>query len=146
MDSPRLIPGDTAIDDRGKLAFVNDFDFTGIKRAYTVSNHRVGYVRGWHGHKIEAKYVSVVTGASMFGVVQIDDWDNPSKSLKISKFVLSETKPSVLYIPPGHAHGFMSLTADTRVIFYSTSTLADSLNDDFRYDARYWDCWTVEER
>lgn len=146
MEAPRLIPGNSAVDDRGKLTFVNDFDFTGIKRAYTVSNHREGFVRGWHGHKKEGKYVSVVTGASLFGIVRIDDWDNPSKSLEISKFVLSETKPSVLYIPPGHAHGFMNLTADTRITFYSTSTLADSLDDDFRFHARYWDCWTVEER
>ena len=146
MDSPCLIPGDSAVDDRGKLTFVNGFDFTGIKRAYTVSNHRVGFVRGWHGHKIEAKYASVVTGASLFGIVVIDDWDEPSKSLEVARFVLSEDKPSALYIPPGHAHGFMNLTADTIVTFYSTSTLDDSLNDDYRYEARYWDCWSVEER
>jgi hypothetical protein len=40
----------------------------------------------------------------------------------------------------------MSLTRDTKILFFSTSSLADSMGDDIRYDARHWDPWTVEER
>jgi dTDP-4-dehydrorhamnose 3,5-epimerase len=40
----------------------------------------------------------------------------------------------------------MSLTDDTRLMFFSTSTLDESKNDDVRYDARHWDIWTIEER
>jgi dTDP-4-dehydrorhamnose 3,5-epimerase len=40
----------------------------------------------------------------------------------------------------------MSLTDDTRLIFFSTSTLEESKGDDVRYDARHWDIWTIEER
>ena len=32
--------GDLAVDDRGEVGFVNDFDFAGVKRFYTVRNHQ----------------------------------------------------------------------------------------------------------
>ena len=60
--------------------------------------------------------------------------------------MLSAHKPSVLYIPAGYANGFMSLTSDLKLMFFSTSTLEQSQGDDFRYDARYWDIWQVVER
>lgn len=144
--APQLLKGGLAIDDRGTVSFVNDFDFDGVKRFYMVENHRQGFVRAWHAHKNEAKYVMVVKGSALIGAVKIDDWDNPSKDLKINRYVLSEKSPAVLYIPAGFANGFMSLTEDTKIIFFSTSELKDSLDDDVRYDAHYWKCWQVEER
>jgi dTDP-4-dehydrorhamnose 3,5-epimerase-like enzyme len=142
----RKIDGGLAVDDRGQVSFVNGFDFDGVKRFYMVSNHSAGFVRAWHAHKKEAKYVLVVKGAAMVGAVPIDNWDKPSKDSEVKRFVLSEKKPAVLYIPAGHANGFMSLTKDAQLMFFSTSTLEESLGDDIRYDARYWDIWSVEER
>ncbi len=133
-------------DDRGELAFVNEFDFAGVKRFYTVSNHRTGFVRAWHAHKQEAKYATVVTGAALFGAVEVDDWESPSQDLEVHRYTLTAKRPSVLFIPAGYAHGYMTLTEETRVTFFSTSTLAESSKDDFRYHARHWDIWTVVER
>ena len=146
MTDLRVFAGGAAIDDRGTVTFVNDFDFAGVKRFYTVTNHRQGFVRAWHAHRHEAKYVTVVEGAALVGAVRIDDWERPSKDLPVTKVVLSAHKPSVVYIPPGYANGFMSLTDDARLVFFSTSTLAESQGDDVRYEARYWDIWTPEER
>ena len=143
---PRLIQGGLAVDDRGEVGFVNDFDFAGVKRFYMVSNHSAGFVRAWHAHRREAKYVLVAKGAAVVGAVAIDNWETPSKGAEVKRFVLSAKKPAVLYIPPGHANGFMSLTDDAKLIFFSTSSLDESMNDDVRYDARYWDVWRVEER
>ena len=143
---PQLLKGGLAVDDRGAVSFVNDFNFSDVKRFYIVENHKQGFVRAWHAHKNEAKYVMVVKGSAVIGAVQIDDWDNPSKDLKVNRYVLSEKNPSVLYIPAGFANGFMSLSKDTKIIFFSTSELKDSLNDDIRYDAHYWEAWEVEER
>ena len=145
-DTPKIMDGGLAVDDRGQVSFVNGFDFNGVKRFYMVSNHSAGFVRAWHAHKQEAKYVTVVKGAALIGAVKIDDWDKPSKDSEVHRFTLSEKKPSVLYIPAGYANGFMSLTADAQLIFYSTSTIEESLNDDIRYDARHWDIWSAEER
>jgi len=147
MDSkPVMMAGGLAADDRGELAYVNDFRFEGVKRFYMVSNYSQGFVRAWHGHKREAKYVTAVSGAAVVGAVSIDDWERPSKELEVQRFVLSAHRPSVLYIPPGYANGFMSLTADLRLMFFSTSSLEESHGDDFRYESRYWDIWKVVER
>lgn len=143
---PRLIEGGLAVDDRGELAFVNDFDFAGVKRFYTVTNHTSGFVRAWHAHRLEAKYVTVLRGSAIIGAVEIDDWERPSRDSKVYRWVLSALKPSVVYIPAGYANGFMSLTEDALLAYFSTATLESSRGDDVRYDARYWDIWNVIER
>jgi dTDP-4-dehydrorhamnose 3,5-epimerase len=138
--------GNAGIDDRGEVGFVNGFDFAGVKRFYTVRNYRQGFIRAWHGHVHESKYVTVVSGAALIGAVPVDNWENPAKDLPISRYVLSSHKPSVLFIPAGYANGFMSLTDDAMLMFFATSTLEQSRGDDIRFAARYWDIWTVEER
>ena len=143
---PRLIEGALAVDDRGSVSFVNDFDFAGVKRCYLVTNHRAGFVRAWHGHRREAKYVMLVRGAAIVAAVKIDDWDSPSRDLPIHRHVLSAQKPAVLYLPAGYANGFMSLTDDATLMFFSTSTVEESRGDDIRFDARYWYPWEVVER
>ena len=55
-------------------------------------------------------------------------------------------KPAVLYLPAGYANGFMSLTDDATLMFFSTSTVEESRGDDIRFDARYWNAWEVVER
>jgi dTDP-4-dehydrorhamnose 3,5-epimerase len=143
---PRIIEGGMAVDERGQLSFVNGFHFEGVKRFYMVSNHRAGFVRAWHAHRREAKYVITVQGAAIVAAVAIDNWEHPSKNSQIHRYVLSAQKPAVLHIPPGYANGFMSLTAETKLMFFSTVTLEESQGDDLRYDARYWDAWQVIER
>lgn len=146
MAVPRLIEGSLAVDDRGKVGFVNDFDFAGVKRFYTVTNHKPGFVRAWHAHHHEAKYVTVLRGVAIIGAVKIDDWESPSRESKVHRFVLSSHKPCVVYVPAGYANGFMSLTEDAVLVFFSTATLEETRGDDVRYDARYWDIWEVIER
>ena len=78
--------------------------------------------------------------------MQIDDWNNPSNDLMVDKFVLTAKKPSILYIPSGYANGFKTLSTETKIIFFSTSTLKDSIDDDYRYDAYKWNPWEITER
>jgi dTDP-4-dehydrorhamnose 3,5-epimerase len=117
-----------------------------VKRFYTVKNHRAGFVRAWHAHRHEGKYVTVVAGAAVIGAVAVDDWDKPSKNLPVERYTLSASRPQILFIPGGFANGFMSLTEDTKLVFFSTATVGESRADDVRYDARYWDIWAVTER
>lgn len=141
-----LIEGGLAVDERGIVSFVNAFDFKGVKRFYTVSNHRVGFVRAWHAHRNEAKYVYVARGSALVAAVKIDTWERPSRDLPVERFVLSADRPSVLYVPEGYGNGFMSLTPDALLFFFSTSSLEESRGDDIRFDSRYWDPWHVTER
>lgn len=115
-----------AIDDRGKVSFVNDFDFKDVKRFYVVENHTKGFIRAWHGHKKEAKYVYVTRGAIIIGVVNMKD------SYGVQRHVLSADKPQILYIPARNYNGFKTLTDDTQVMFFSTSTLEETKGDDYR--------------
>lgn len=146
MDEPKVMKGGLGIDDRGEVGFVNDFNFQGVKRFYTLKNYRAGFVRAWHGHKKEGKYLYVTKGSAIIAAVQIDNWDKPSKDLPVARHVLSDKQPSLLYIPPGYANGSMSLEEDTRIMVFSTSSLEESKGDDFRYHGRYWNPWEVEER
>lgn len=57
---PQLLKGGLAVDDRGTVSFVNDFNFADVKRFYIVENHKQGFVRAWHAHRNESKYVMVV--------------------------------------------------------------------------------------
>ena len=92
------------------------------------------------------KYITVVKGSALVCAVKVTDWKNPSKSVKPQRFVLSEDKPSVLYIPKGYANGFMSLTKDAKLMIFSTSALKESLNDDIRFPVYYWNPWITEQR
>jgi dTDP-4-dehydrorhamnose 3,5-epimerase len=140
------VPGGKAFDDRGSLTFINDLDLSQFKRFYIVENHTRGFIRAWHGHKKEAKAVVVVSGAALVAAVKIDNWDSPSENLQIERVVLSAEKPGALLIPAGYANGFMTLTESAKVMFFSTSSLEESAGDDFRFDARLWNPWNIEER
>lgn len=135
----RIINGGLSVDDRGSVTFVNDFDFSDVKRFYVVENHRSGFIRAWHGHEREGKYVFVVSGTALIGAVKMDE-----DSAK--KFVLSDRNPKILYIPPGYANGFKTLEENTKIIFYSTSTLQDSLGDDIRFPYDKWNIWQEDYR
>ncbi len=132
-----LILGDSHIDERGTLRFINGFDLTGVKRFYQVENHRVGFIRAWHGHAHEQKYMYVASGSVYVGVVDL-------KTEAIQKFVLSAEKPRILSIPGGTAHGFMNLSEHTKIIFFSTSTLEESKKDDLRFPWDKWNIWDVK--
>ncbi len=146
MNTVTLIEGGLVVDDRGIVSFVNAFDFKEVKRFYTVCNHRAGFVRAWHAHRNEAKYVYLARGSALVAAVKIDNWESPSRDLPVERFVLSADKPSILYVPKGYGNGFMSLTPDALLFFFSTSSLEESREDDIRFDARYWDPWDVMER
>ena len=139
MKEAKEIGGGTVGDDRGAVSFVNEFDFDGVKRFYQVENHRRDFIRAWHGHKHEGKYVYVSQGSALVGVVNLD-------TEKIEKFVLSSKTPKVLWIPPGHANGFKNLEENTKIIFYSTSTLEESMDDDIRFEYDKWNIWDEEYR
>jgi dTDP-4-dehydrorhamnose 3,5-epimerase len=156
MKDPKIISGGVAVDDRGSVSFVNDFDFSDVKRFYQVQNHRRGFIRAWHGHKKEAKYVYVPYGSALIGAIPIPNsvyMDEMGGDVELipgnkgpEKFILSSKSPKVLYIPAGYANGVMSLEENTIVQFFSTSTLEESLGDDERFDYDKWNIWEEDFR
>lgn len=147
MNEPKLINGGLAVDDRGMLSFVNDFDFKDVKRFYMVENHEQGFIRAWHGHAKEAKYVYVVSGAIKLALVPLQTGITISIIQK-TEVILSALKPQVFYIPPGYYNGFMTLQENTKIIFFSTSTLEESKGDDIRQEFNHFgeDVWKIIKR
>ncbi|MDO8594504.1 MAG: dTDP-4-dehydrorhamnose 3,5-epimerase family protein [bacterium] len=132
-----LIIGDSHIDERGTLRFINGFDLSAVKRFYQVENHRVGFIRAWHGHAREEKYMYVASGSAYVGVVDL-------QTNEIKKFTLSAEKPRILHIPGNTAHGFMNLEDHTKIIFFSTATLEESKKDDLRFPWDKWNIWDIK--
>jgi dTDP-4-dehydrorhamnose 3,5-epimerase len=137
-----FLPGGLAVDDRGEVSYANDFPFSLFKRFYTIRNHEVGFVRAWHGHQREYKAYFVVSGEVLVGAVKVDDWENPSPDLPVFSRVLTSKEPGILFIPGGHANGFMSLSEDAQVLLFSNFSLEESKADDIRFDSLFWNPWS----
>ena len=144
--TPTLITGGKSIDDRGTVSFFNEIDLSIWKRFYIVSNHSLGFIRAWHGHKREHKMVIPLEGSSLVAAVKIDDWVKPSIHEIPEKFILSTDSPKALFIPKGFANGFKTLTPDAKLLFLSSFTLEESSADDYRFDWNLWNPWGVEFR
>lgn len=140
------------IDDRGVLSFIDNVDLSRVKRLYAVENFSTYTVRALHGHMHEEKFVIVVKGSiilvtAKINFVQADPEQKPYPS-DIKRFVLSDKKLSIHHIEAGRMNGFRALEPDTKVLFFSTSTLDESMSDDIRWDWDYLgkDIWDVRNR
>lgn len=138
-----FLPGGRSVDHRGQVSYVNDFPFSAYKRFYVIENREVGYVRAWHGHKVESKAYFLISGSAMVGAVKIDSWDSPSPDCEVQTKILDSNSPGTLFIPAGYANGFMSLEPNTKVLLFSDFSLEESLEDDIRFDPYLWDPWTA---
>jgi dTDP-4-dehydrorhamnose 3,5-epimerase len=145
-DLPTVFQGNRATDDRGSLGFINGFGISDFKRFYTVSNHSSNFIRAWHGHLKEAKAIIVLQGVVLVCAVEMNDPKTPDKGNPISRHVLTGNNPAALYIPAGYANGFKTLTSDAVVLVFSSTTLEESLGDDYRFEYDYWNPWEVVPR
>jgi dTDP-4-dehydrorhamnose 3,5-epimerase len=148
MEEPRIIDGGIAVDDRGMLSFANQFDFAGVKRFYQVRNFSPAVIRAFHGHRNEAKYAYVPSGAAIVATVPLDDLVDKKPNPAVKRFVLSAAKPAILYIPKNFANGFRCLQNETTILFFSTSSIDESKGDDIRfpYDVCGESIWETENR
>ena len=138
---PIFFESNNSSDERGTVSFTNDLNLQKAIRTYKVENRLLKTVRAWHGHKVEEKWVNVEQGEFLVCVVKVDDFTSPSKDSEIQTYKMSP-KDGFLYIPPNFANGAMNLTEDNAIRYYSSSTLEESLNDDFRFESDYWDPWS----
>lgn len=126
-------------DKRGILRYVNDFSFDEIERFYLLTHPDVNTIRAWQGHKDESKYFFTIEGKFLVNLIQIDNWDEPSKELGVDSTVLSAASNIILHVPPGYVNGIRALEPDSTLLVFSNKTLAQSQEDDFRYPTEYWD-------
>ncbi len=143
---PKLIKGNRIFDNRGSLRFSNDLNFKNIKRFYIVHNYSKNFIRAWHGHLNEQKYIGCVKGTFQISAVKIDNVKKPNKKNKIYNFVLNMSDSNFVFIPKGFANGSMSFEDNSELLIFSTSSISESLKDDIRFDANYWNPWNIKNR
>ena len=136
-----ITEGGVYSDNRGAVAFVNDFNLAPVKRFYLITHPNTDIVRAWQGHKIERKWFYCTKGSFEIKVVKIDDWANPSKELVIESYILTATKSQVLAVSEGCATGIRAMEMDSSLMVFSDKTLDEAKNDDYRFDKDYWFNW-----
>jgi dTDP-4-dehydrorhamnose 3,5-epimerase len=134
----KIFAGGLIADKRGRVSFVNNFHFKGVKRFYQIENSPSNPVRAFHGHMKEAKYFFVSSGSILLAAVKLDNPRQPSKKTPVYRKIISGKTPTIVYVPAGYANGFKSLEKNTVVLVFSTASLSESQADDYRYPADYW--------
>jgi dTDP-4-dehydrorhamnose 3,5-epimerase-like enzyme len=139
----QITEGSLFLDERGSIAFANDFNLSPIKRFYFITHPNTDVIRAWQGHKIERKWFYCTKGAFEIQVVKIDNWDNPSKDLLIKKYILNANKTQILNVLEGCCTAIRALENNASLMVFSDKTLEEAKGDDFRFDKNYWFNWEI---
>ena len=140
-EKAEIIGGNEFEDERGRLIFFNEFDMSPVKRFYVIEHPDIETVRAWQGHKKEEKWFYVISGGFKVELVQPDNWEKPSPGLKPEEYLLKAEDNRVLHIPGGWANGFKALEPGSKMMVFSSFTVDESSNDNFRFDKSMWYDW-----
>lgn len=136
--NPKVIQGGNFSDHRGTISYVNDFSFKDIERFYIITNSNENPIRAWQGHKLDAKNFYCISGAFKIHYVKIDNWEEPSKDLKLETVFVSASESKIVHIPAGYANAIESLEEGSKLLSFSTLPLTAASEDDVRYASDYW--------
>jgi dTDP-4-dehydrorhamnose 3,5-epimerase len=136
------------VDDRGYLIEIiraTDPHFTKFGQVYLVGNFAKGVIRAFHKHNVLWDWFFISHGAAKFVLVD-DRADSPSyKEQEV--FVISSRNPSLIIVPPGVYHGWMSLADDTQMISTASEVYNRENPDEVRIPPdSFGDIWTVKGR
>lgn len=133
-----FIKGGTALDARGQIRFVNDFDLLEVRRFYVIKNSDTSIVRGWRAHKIEQRWFYVLSGSFSVDIVSIDNWISPSPDLPVDKIMLSAVDQQVLHLPPGYGTAFQALEDSSELLVFADYPIDNAGSDDYTYPLSYF--------
>jgi dTDP-4-dehydrorhamnose 3,5-epimerase len=114
----------------------------GVKRFYLIEHSDTSIVRAWQGHKVEQKWFYVIEGSFKIVLVKPDEWEDPSDNLTALQFTLSSINQQVLHVPGNFANGFKAEEENSKIIVFSSFTVEESSNDNYRFDKNKWYNWT----
>lgn len=135
---PKLIRGGVFRDDRGSICFNNQLTISGYERMYIINNSLELPFRGWHGHEFESKIFITVSGKVRFGAVRVRNWSKPDPDEPVISAEISSSSMDAFFVPGGYANGILSLEPGSQALVLSSSSLNESLKDDYRIDSQYW--------
>ena len=145
MADVKVIDGEIFRDERGQISSLNAFRFPGVERFYFIHHPDTSVIRGWHGHKHEKKWFYCVKGAFTIGLVEIDDWENPSPALNAQKYHLTEEESRIICVPEGYANCIKASIPGSVLLVFSGKTLPEAYSDSWRYDNKLWITWSENE-
>lgn len=135
---PKIIKGQFYSDSRGALFYNNDFDASEIKRIYVIENVNTDFDRAWQGHKIEQRWFSAIQGSFKIKLVAIDNWDNPSKDINPTEYILESNQLDILEVPKGFANSIQSLEPGSKLLVMANYFLGE-IKDEYRYADDYFE-------
>lgn len=114
-------------------------------QVYLVGNPGRGTIRAFHKHEFLWDYFFISHGSAKF--VLVDDREDSPTYKEMNIFVISDRKPSLLVVPPGVYHGWMSLEDDTQMISTASEVYNPEKPDEVRIPPdSFGDIWAVKGR
>lgn len=135
---PELFKGNVFSDDRGTLAFNNGFDASAIKRIYIIENGNTEFVRAWQGHRIEQRWFAAVSGSFEIKLIEIDNWNNPSKKLPVFRCELSAEALDIIHVPAGYISSIKAIEQGSKLLVMA-DYLWGEVKDEYRFDNDYFE-------
>lgn len=132
-----LLKGKIHADERGTITFNNDFDASQVKRIYTMENNSLEFVRGWQGHKVEQRWFACMSGKFEISVIQVDDFENPSKDLTINQYELTTDGLNFLHVSAGCITAIQALEENSKLLLLSDYMLGE-IQDEYRFPLDYF--------
>ncbi len=133
----RIIRGGSHFDERGIITYCNDFDASQIKRIYTIENHSTEFIRGWQGHRVEQRWFACIEGSFSIKVIEVDDFNTPSKSLQPLVFNIEDRTLDILHIPPGCITSIQSNESKSKLLVMADYGVGE-IDDEYRFDLDYF--------
>ena len=135
---PKLLIGGKHSDSRGILCYNNDFDSSFVRRIYVIENADTSFVRGWQGHKVEQRWFSVMQGRFKIQLIEVDNWECPSKKPDILSYIIDTERLDVLHIPKGFISSIQALSIGSKLLVMSDYRL-NEINDEYRFSLDYFE-------
>lgn len=132
-----LLEGKKHQDERGIITFNNEFDASQVKRIYTIENLSNDFIRGWQGHKIEQRWFACMKGSFEISVIELDDFEKPSKDLTITKYLLTDEVLTYLHIPSGYITAIQSKKSNSKLLVLADYGLGE-IKDEYRCPIDYF--------
>ena len=137
MHLPKIIKGNSYSDSRGTLIYNNFFDASEIKRMYIIQNSSTEVFRGWQGHKVEKRWFLSLKGEFEINLIEVDNWETPSKDLQSIKYNLGSDKMNVLLVPPGFVSSIRSKVTNSKLLAMSNYGI-EEIKDEYKYEKDYF--------
>ncbi len=139
---------ETHVDDRGYLIeIIREIDpyMHKFGQVYIVGDPARGTIRAFHKHLAMWDYFFISQGSAKF--VLVDDREDCPTYGVTNLFVISARNPSLLAVPPGVYHGWMSLEGNTNMISIASEVYNRDNPDEIRiHPDSFGDVWTVRGR